>query len=141
MEAFLSSNGPYAPRSALEHPTVSRVFANIKCIPRDPFTKFSKNAPAKRFVHKKRKLTPQDPQPKRLNTAPQQRQRPRQQKHDKAGKSGTQASTQSLSSKDRDESRAGGLASPLVALSTLVSAALGGKPACASTVPPCHMKA
>ena len=103
MEAFLSSNGPYAPRSALEHPTVSRVFANIKCIPRDPFTKFSKNAPAKRFVHKKRKLTPQDPQPKRLNTAPQQRQRPRQQKHDKAGKSGTQASTQSLSSKDRDD--------------------------------------
>jgi hypothetical protein len=61
MHQFLSSNGPFAPRSALEHPTVSRVFAKM-CVPRDPFTKFSQNAPAKRFVHKRRKLTPQDSQ-------------------------------------------------------------------------------
>ena len=40
--------------------------------------------------------------------------------------------------KDKDKSRPGGLASKLVALSTLVSAALGGKPACASIAPPCR---
>ena len=59
MEAFLKAGGPNAPSSA--HPTVSRIFAKLK-VPRDPFTKFSKNVPAKRFVHKRRKLTPQEPQ-------------------------------------------------------------------------------
>ena len=36
------------------------------------------------------------------------------------------------------ESRAGSLASQRVALSVLVSAALGGKPACTSITPPCR---
>ena len=64
MDAFLHKKGPYAPRSALEHPTVSRVFQKInESLPREKYHAFAncpapaKQKPKKRFVHKRRKLT------------------------------------------------------------------------------------
>ena len=64
MDVFLHKKGPYAPRSALEHPTVSRVFQKInESLPREKYHAFAncpapaKQKPKKRFVHKRRKLT------------------------------------------------------------------------------------